>query len=118
VASPATVTLTGTGILIAATLTPPSNNFGNVPRKTTSASVPFTLSSTGTSPLTINNISVNGQFTITSTTCGATLAVGSTCTINVAFSPNGSTGARTGTLQVTDNAPGSPQTATLTGTSF
>ena len=120
-ASPATITLTGTGIQPVATLTPASNNFGNVTRRTTSAPVAFTLSSTGTAPLTITRISLvganPGQFTITSNTCGATLAVGATCTINVAFSPVGA-GARTATLQVIDNAPTSPQTATLTGTSI
>jgi hypothetical protein len=56
-----------------------------------------------------------GQFSMSSKNCGTSLAVGATCTINVVFSPRGR-GAQTGTLQVSDNAPGSPQTANLTGT--
>jgi FtsP/CotA-like multicopper oxidase with cupredoxin domain len=115
-ASPAVIGLSGTGVQPAATLSPSSNNFGTVTRGTTSAPFAFTLTAGGSAPLTINGITVNGgQFTIASSTCGTTLAVGSSCTINVAFSPKGR-GAQTGTLQVSDNAPGSPQTATLTGT--
>src|SRR5438094_4863058 len=47
--------------------------------------------------------------------CGSSLAVSSSCTINVTFTPAAS-GTRSGTLTVTDNASGSPQTASLTGT--
>jgi Cep192 domain 4 len=43
------------------------------------------------------------------------LAAGSRCTISVRFSPT-ATGTRTGTLEIADNANGSPQTVTLTGT--
>jgi hypothetical protein len=115
----ASVSLTGTGVQSAATLTPGSNNFGSIPRGTSTAPVAFTLSSTGTAPLTINRISLGGanpgQFTITSTSCGASLAVGANCTINVAFTPTGR-GAFSATLNVRDNAPTSPQTASLTGT--
>ena len=115
-ASPAVISLTGTGVQPAASLSPASHDFGTVTRGTTSAPFPFTLTSSGTSPLTINGITVNGgQFTVVNTTCGTSLAVGSSCTITVAFSPRGK-GAQTGTLQVNDNAPGSPHTATLTGT--
>src|SRR5438034_11037663 len=39
---------------------------------------------------------------------------GGTCTINVTFTPTAS-GARTGTLSLTDNAGGSPQIMTLSG---
>jgi hypothetical protein len=82
-------------------------------------SFPFLLSNTGTAPLTINNISLAGanpgQFTITGNTCGASLPIGGSCTINVAFSPNRA-GSFTATLRVADNAPLSPQTSTLTGT--
>ncbi|PYV35157.1 MAG: hypothetical protein DMG22_03325, partial [Acidobacteria bacterium] len=47
--------------------------------------------------------------------CGASVAVGANCTINVTFTP-AATGTRSGTLTVTDNATNSPQTASLTGT--
>jgi hypothetical protein len=52
-------------------------------------------------------------------TCGATLAGGATCTIGVVFSPPPSTAlgvAASATMSIFDNAPNSPQTASLTGT--
>jgi hypothetical protein len=52
-------------------------------------------------------------FTVTNST-GA-LAGGATCTVDVAFAPVAA-GALSATLQVNDDAPGSPQTAALTGT--
>src|SRR4029077_14495146 len=50
-----------------------------------------------------------------SDTCGSSLAAGASCTISVTFTPTAS-GTRSGTLSVTDNAPGTPQTASLSGT--
>jgi hypothetical protein len=76
-----------------------------------------TLTNTGTAPLAITNVAVSpADFGILSaqTTCGSSLAAGSHCSIGVFFDPT-ATGTRTGTLSVTDNAPGSPQTVTLTG---
>jgi hypothetical protein len=77
----------------------------------------FTLSNTGTAPLTINQINIGGananQYT-RSSTCGNTLGVGASCTITVTFSPN-QRGNLNATLGVSDNAPGNPQTALLTG---
>jgi FtsP/CotA-like multicopper oxidase with cupredoxin domain len=117
--SPQIVTLTGTGVQPGVSLTPTSWAFGAVTRGSTSAPQTFTLLNTGTATLTISNINLNGanptQFVIQSRTCGASLASGASCTINVAFAPN-RRGNFTASLQVTDNAPNSPQTATLTGT--
>ena len=47
--------------------------------------------------------------------CGNSVADGTTCSISVFFDPSVS-GTRTGTLTVTDSASNSPQTAALTGT--
>ncbi len=118
VMSPHIVSLTGTGIQQAASLTPTSFNFGTVTRGQTSSTV-FTLSNPGTATLGITNISLGGananQFSRT-TTCGTTLAAGASCTITVTFRPN-RTGSLTATLNVRDNAPGGGlQTATLSGT--
>jgi hypothetical protein len=114
----ATVSLSGTGVQAFASLTPTSHSFGNVKAKTNSAPFAFTLTNTGTSFLTINGISIGGnnanRFNQTNT-CGATLAIGASCTINVRFSPQ-QVGPNSATLQVRDNATGSPQTANLTGT--
>lgn len=119
VTSPQIVTLTGTGVQAAALLTPTSHSFGTQARRTTSAPFTFMLSNTGTASLTINSINLGGanpnQFAIQSRTCTNTLAAGSSCNINVVFSPT-NRATYNATLQVNDNAPGSPQTATLTGT--
>jgi FtsP/CotA-like multicopper oxidase with cupredoxin domain len=119
ITSPQIVTLTGTGVQPGVSLTPTSWAFGPVTRGSTSAPQTFTLANTGTATLTINNINLNGanpgQFAIQSRTCGTTLASGASCTINVVFAPN-RRGNFTANLRVADNAPNSPQTATLTGT--
>jgi hypothetical protein len=118
VTSPQIVTLTGTGVQAAVSLTPTSHNFGTQARRTTSAPFTFVLSNSGTASLTINSISLGGananQFAIQSRTCTNTLAAGSSCNINVVFSPS-NRATYNATLQINDNAPGSPQTATLTG---
>jgi hypothetical protein len=117
--SPQRVTLTGTGVQPIANLTPGSQTFTPIPRRTTSAPFGFTLSNAGTAPLTINNISLGGtnpgQFAISSNTCGASLAMGASCTINVTFSSRNA-GTFNAILRVSDNAPGSPQSASLIGT--
>jgi FtsP/CotA-like multicopper oxidase with cupredoxin domain len=117
--SPQVVTLTGTGVQPAAALTPGSWSFGTIARRTTSPSQTFTLSNNGTATLSITSIGLAGanpgQFIITSRTCGNTLAAGATCNVSVAFAPTGRN-AYSALLRVVDNAPTSPQTATLTGT--
>jgi hypothetical protein len=78
----------------------------------------ITLTNTGTATLTITSIVVTGtnasDFGQTNS-CGSSVAAGATCTIGVTFTPSAS-GARTATLSVTDNANGSPQTVSLSGT--
>src|SRR5206468_65226 len=73
-----------------------------------------TLSSNGTAPLHITGVSVSGDFAETND-CGKGVAAGSTCALNVTFTPTAS-GTRTGTLTINDNAGGSPQTVSLVGT--
>jgi FtsP/CotA-like multicopper oxidase with cupredoxin domain len=115
----ANVALTGTGIQAGATLTPTSHDFGAVTAGNTSAPFAFTLTNSGTAPLTINNISFGGnngnRFSQTNN-CGNTLAIAASCRINVTFRPQQAGRTYSGTLQISDNAPNSPQTATLTGT--
>jgi hypothetical protein len=52
---------------------------------------------------------------ITPCASGTNLSPGASCEIKVSFTPT-ETGARTGSVNFTDNAPGSPQSVTLTGT--
>jgi hypothetical protein len=72
------------------------------------------VTNTGTGSLTISNIAITGDFSQTNNCTMAQVAVSGSCTVMVTFSPTTS-GTRTGTLKITDNAPNSPQQITLLG---
>jgi hypothetical protein len=114
--SPQQVPLSGTGT--AAELTPTSLSFGSVKVGTTSAAKILTLKNVGTTAITITSITIAGtaagDFAQTNG-CGSSLAASASCTISVTFKPT-TTGTRSATLKVTDNAAGSPQTVSLSGT--
>jgi uncharacterized protein YvpB len=112
--SPQTVPLTGTGIA-QATLTPASLAFASTTVGTTSAAKVLTLTNKQAVALTGITISTTGDFAVSTTTCGSTLAAASNCKISITFTPTAK-GARTGTASVSDSAVGSPQTAALSGT--
>jgi trimeric autotransporter adhesin len=121
VASPQMAQLRGNGTLPIASqavLSPSTLNFSNQVINTTSSSQTITVSNPGTATLNISGISVVGAdptaFTQTST-CGATLAVNTHCSITVTFTPT-SVRSFAATVAVADDAVGSPQTAALTGT--
>jgi sugar lactone lactonase YvrE len=91
--------------------------FGNQALATTSAPQTVTLTNTGAVALNVSDISASGDFSQTNN-CGGSVAAGSSCTINVTFSPT-ATGSLTGTLTITDNTiglAGSTQSVDLTGT--
>ena len=122
--SPQSSTLTGTGTTPpapVASLTPATVPFGNVNTGATSAPMALTLSNTGNATLNITGITIAGanpsDFAIATgaNACGATLAASATCSIYVTFTP-ASASSFTATLQVANNATGSPQASTLTGT--
>ena len=98
-------------------LTPTSLTFDAQLITTTSAAQPITLKNNQTVALTITSIATSSNYAQTSTCpiSPATLKAGATCTISVTFTPT-SLGTINGTLSVSDNATGSPQTASLTGT--
>src|SRR5882724_2639287 len=115
--SPFTASLSVTGVTPAAILAPSSINFGNQPNGSFSAPQSFSLSNTGTSTLTftISKVGTNpGDFVVT-TQCASSLAPGASCPITVVFSPT-TTGARSATARITDNASGSPHDAAVSGT--
>jgi hypothetical protein len=110
------VSLSGTGTTTY-TVAPPSLAFGNEQRKVASAPMPITVTNTGNVPLSIRNLPRSGtdpeQFTQTNT-CGTPVPVGSTCTINVVFTP-ASLGSKSATLSVT-SIDGGTQPVALSGT--
>jgi hypothetical protein len=97
------------------TLTPASATYAKRKVGTTSPPKNFTLANNQTVTLTNINATTTGDFQISASTCGTTLASKQKCTISVTFTPT-QTGARTGELKVTDSAGSSPQTASLSGT--
>src|SRR5437899_443964 len=97
----------------AATPSPASLSFTDQQVGNTSAPKVVTLSNMGTALLNITSIAASGDYA-QSNTCGATLAAGANCTINVTFTPT-TTGTRTGTITIADDASNSPQTVNLTG---
>jgi sugar lactone lactonase YvrE len=114
------VTLNGTGTAVLvplATLSPTTLTFPSTTVGVAATSLPITLSNPGTAALTITSISVTNTSAGfgEANTCGSSLAAGASCTITVSFTPTAA-GALAGSISVTDNATGSPQTVSLTGT--
>ena len=91
-----------------------SLTFGDEVEGSTSEPLLITLTNSGTAALTITSIAASANFTETNN-CGAMLAAGADCAINVTLAPD-TTGSLTGTVTFTDNAAGSPQTVSLKGT--
>ena len=101
------------------TLNPSSLTFGNRPQGSTSPAQSSTITNSSGAPLTINSISISGDFAQTNT-CGtlpATFAPGTGCSVSVTFTPTAS-GTRTGSVTIDDSATGSPHQLRLTGYSF
>jgi hypothetical protein len=117
--SPQTVPLTATVINPIARLSTNNLSFGNQSVHTISAPKSVTLSNIGTTPLSINNISISGNFSFapgTSCANGQSLAPnGGSCTMLVTFTPN-SKGSQSGAIRINSNSQNSPQQISLSGT--
>lgn len=117
VASPQFVTLVGTGVTRKAGFSPSPLSFPNQFVAST-ATQTITLTNIGNAPLTTSEVTVTGpdagDFSQTNT-CQSTLPVQGTCVVTVAFTPSAA-GSRTGTVVVTDDALGSPQSVAISGT--
>ncbi len=111
--SPQTVNLSGTGAAPFVTFSPNSLTFQSLAVNTTSTPQTVTLTNSGNSSLTVSGIVTTGDFAETNN-CPGSLAANASCTITITFTPTAA-GTRTGTLSVTDNAPGSPQAVSLSG---
>jgi uncharacterized repeat protein (TIGR03803 family) len=114
--SPQTVGLSGTAFSTAVvTLSPASLSFLGQTVGTASAPQTVTLSNSGTGPLGIVSIVTDNARFAEANTCPPSLGPGASCGIAVTFTP-AFAGTDKGQLTVTDDAAGSPHTATLTGT--
>jgi hypothetical protein len=104
----------------AVTFTPTSLAFADQAVGTTSAAQSVTVTNTGDASLFINSAQTRGtnplDFTQVDDGCsGLTLAPATTCTVSIVFKPT-TTGTRSATFILTDNAATSPQTVPITGT--
>jgi len=82
----------------------------------TSLSQPVIISNSGTATLTITAVTVTGSgFGVSGFSLPLTVSAGQQATITAAFLP-GSSGAVSGSVSITSNAPTSPTTINLTGT--
>ena len=101
----------------AVSLSTTSLTFGSVPVGLASTPQIVTVTNTGSVNLSIAGIDLTGADPTDfseATTCGTSLATGGSCTVVVLFTPLTS-GNLSASLTVTDNAPGSPQSVSLSG---
>jgi len=121
--SPQILALSGNGLAPATpgvTVVPSSPiMLPNTTQGATSAPVVVAVTNSGNANLNVTAITLtganSGDFALVSNTCkGATVAANATCTVGITFTP-GAAGIRQANLQITDNAPASPQTFALTG---
>src|SRR5262249_35784938 len=101
--------------------------FGSVVVGSTSATTNVQLTNNGTSTLNITSITLTGtdatQFALVAPASGSpacsfgasSISAGSSCFFGVRFAPT-STGAKSASVSVADNAAGSPQSVSLSGT--
>jgi Abnormal spindle-like microcephaly-assoc'd, ASPM-SPD-2-Hydin/Protein of unknown function (DUF1573) len=107
------LTVTGTGTIPGAGLSPTSLTFGVVANGSSSSAQSITLTNQGSATLTVNSVTASGDFSQTNN-CNS-VSSGGTCTINVTFNPVAG-GTRVGSLTIVDSDPSSPQIAALGGT--
>src|SRR4051812_19803438 len=119
--SPQSVALTGTGLAASssASVSPTGLSFPDTSVGSGSASQSVTLSNGAGASITLSSIAIAGanaaDFTISGSTCFASLAASASCSITVVFHPS-APGTRTANLIFTNTASNSPQTVTLSGT--
>jgi len=106
--------VTGVGVQPAVALAPNALSFGQVPVGDTDKQV-VTLRNTGTDVLTVTDLSSsNAAVSVTSShALPFTVAPGASAPLTVAFAPK-AVGAVAATISVTDDAPGSPHSVSVT----
>jgi hypothetical protein len=111
--SPQMVALSGKGVA-PITSSPASVSF--TPRKVGMTSSPknVTITNRTGAVLRLGAETASGDFAVSSSTCGASLAAGAQCAVGVAFTPT-AVGARVGTLSISHSAFGSPLQVVLSG---
>jgi len=84
--SPQTVSLSGIGAIQSIVVFPIQLNFGGV-TVGQSSTLPVTLANAANTKLTIDQITTSAAVFVANHNCGASLAPGASCTVNVTFTP-------------------------------
>ena len=119
--TPQLVSLTGTGVAAALTVTvaPTALTFASTTVGSTTAAQVVTVKNTSVSAVTLGTIGFTGtgatSYVKSATTCTTSLTAAASCTISVEFKPTVS-GSLPASLSIADNATGTPQLVTITGT--
>jgi hypothetical protein len=96
-------------------LAPASLSFGSVVLETSSAAQTVTATNSGGVPVPLSAAAISGSgYSIQGDTCGSSLAVGASCTLQVLFAP-GVAGQSSGTLTLPGQYAGSPAEVQLSG---
>jgi len=110
--------LTGIGVLAnspVVALSTPSLAFSTQMAATSSSPQTVTLTNTGSAALNISGISSTTTNFNQTNNCGTSVGAGASCVISVSFTPT-TGGPLTGFISINDNAPGGPQSVSLSGT--
>jgi hypothetical protein len=111
----AVISVSGSGVQPALTITPSSASFGNVTVRSP-ATQAIQLSNSGTGTLTVTQVSVAGSgFSTGTLSLPITLNSGHSTSFNVEFAP-ASAGTATGNVTIVSNASNSPAAIALSGT--
>lgn len=107
-----------TGYATAVSLSPPKLDSGSVALGQTSLPLETSVTNVGAGTVNILNISIGGpnqKDFLETNTCGATLAPGASCSVDVTFTPSAA-GLRTASVAIADDAEGGRQSIALSGT--
>jgi len=113
--SPHTIALAGAGASSSISVSPTTLSFGRQALSSSSAGQNITVANSGFLDVTISSVVASGSYAETDTCSGTVLKPGQNCMISVTFTP-AVTGSIPGTITVNDNAAGSPQLVSLSGT--
>ncbi|MGH9416775.1 MAG: beta strand repeat-containing protein, partial [Terriglobales bacterium] len=101
----ASAVVVGTGTEPGISAAPAALAFGSQAVGVASAAQTVTVTNTGTAPLTVASITTSGDFAEADNCTATPLAAGASCVVNVTMSAS-TTGSRTGTLNIYDDADG------------
>lgn len=113
ISSPQVISLSGSTSTLA--ISSSSLQFGNVVIGATSPAQTVTATNDGTVAIAFSSITASGAYAEADDCTKEPLQPGTNCTISVTFTPQAA-GSSVGALELSDNAPGSPQEIILNGT--